>query len=73
MVVMYLHKVLAETFIPNPMNHPCVNHKDGNKHNNSIDNLEWVSKSEDLKHAHRMKLRGIGWEKRKRDKLGRFA
>lgn len=36
-----LHRLLAILFIPNPDNLPCVNHKDENKLNNSLDNLEW--------------------------------
>ena len=38
-----IHRLVAETFIPNPNNLPCVNHKDENKKNNSISNLEWCS------------------------------
>lgn len=34
---------MAETFIPNPNNYPCVNHKDENKNNNNIENLEWCT------------------------------
>lgn len=45
------HRVIAETFIPNPDNLPCVNHKDGNKLNNSIDNLEWCTLSENTIHS----------------------
>lgn len=36
-----IHRIVAETFISNPNNLPCINHKDENRKNNSIDNLEW--------------------------------
>lgn len=54
---LYLHRVLATMFIPNPDNLPFVNHKDGNKHNYSLDNLEWCTASENTVHAIRNGLR----------------
>ena len=37
----YIHRLVAQSFLPNPSNFPCINHKDENKTNNIIDNLEW--------------------------------
>ncbi len=51
-----LHRLIAETFISNPEKLPCVNHKDGNKLNNSVENLEWVSYQENNAHATRIGL-----------------
>ena len=47
----YAHRLVAIHFIPNPNNLPQVNHKDGDKFNNHIDNLEWVSRIENMCHA----------------------
>ena len=46
-----VHRIIAETFIPNPHELSCVNHKDGNKLNNSIVNLEWCTQSDNVLHS----------------------
>lgn len=55
--VFYVHRLIASTFIPNPSNKPQVNHRNGNKLCNSIDNLEWVTASENQIHAINKRLR----------------
>lgn len=46
-----VHRIVALTFIPNPDNLEFVNHKDGNKHNNNVSNLEWCTRQYNEYHA----------------------
>jgi hypothetical protein len=54
-----MHRLIAETFTENPQNLPQVNHIDGNKQNNALENLEWVSSSENQIHAIAIGLKEI--------------
>ena len=46
-----VHRLVAQAFIKNPNNYPCVNHKDENKENNNADNLEWCSQKYNMNYG----------------------
>lgn len=48
---MYIHRIVALCYIDNPENKDTVNHKDGDKSNNSVKNLEWLTQTDNAKHA----------------------
>lgn len=54
--MVYAHRLVAECYLDNPGNYPVVNHIDGDKLNNSIENLEWCSYSQNATHAHQNNL-----------------
>ena len=53
----WVHRLIASAFIANPSTLKEVNHKDGNRANNAVENLEWVTRAENNQHAYRAGLR----------------
>lgn len=58
--LLFVHRLVADKYVPNPQNKPQINHKDGNKLNNCADNLEWVTNNENRKHAVKNGLQTTG-------------
>ena len=55
---LYVHRLVADAFIPNPKNLPYVNHKDANRKNNSVENLEWCSSQQNMLHDSKLRKTG---------------
>lgn len=55
-ISVHVHRCIAESFLSNPNGYEIVNHLDGNKHNNEVDNLEWCSRHDNYIHAVEMEL-----------------
>lgn len=70
---LFVHRLVAEKYVPNPDNKPQVNHIDGNKLNNNYKNLEWVTNQENRNHAMKNGLHTMGddcsWSKLNSDKV----
>ena len=55
-ICLKIHRVVAKAFLSNENNYPIINHKEGNKLNNNVDNLEWCTYSHNTQHAFNMGL-----------------
>lgn len=69
----YIHRLVAETFILNNQNLPCVNHIDGNKSNNNANNLDWCSYKTNIEHAYKTGLYKTGKEHPRNKKVLQYS
>ena len=68
----YVHRAVAKLFIPNPDNKPCIDHIDGNRENNRVDNLRWCTYKENMSNPITLqRLKNI-WTKEKREKMSEY-
>lgn len=69
-----VHRLVAQEFLPNPDNLPCVNHKDENKLNNRVDNIEWCTVSYNNKYGNRLnKCRNSMMKKENNKPIAQFT
>jgi len=63
------HRIVAMAFIPNPESKPFINHKDGIRDNNKLENLEWCTQSENVLHSYRMGFQIPPWRGKERNEM----
>ena len=69
----WLHRLVAEVWIPNPKNRVEVNHKNGDKKDCRVENLEWVSRSQNIRHAYESGLMPTTWQPGSRNHNAKFT